>query len=68
MYIYGGEKESEFMAKHIRRFKDALKQGTFNEPINDFKVVINSHGEHNESYWSDQFQNAVKWLFFNKKQ
>ena len=68
MYIYGGEKESEFMSKHIRRFKEALGQGTFHESINEFKVVINSHGEHKEAFWSDQFQGAVKWLFFNKNQ
>lgn len=66
MFIYGGDKESEYMTKHIHRFKDALGQGNFHEDINEFKVVINPNGEHNESYWSDQFQDAIEWLFFNK--
>lgn len=65
MFIYGGAKESIYMSKHIHRFKDAIGYGNFHEDINDFNVIINEEGEHNEQHWSEMFPNAVKWLFFN---
>ena len=66
MYIYGGDRESEYMSRHIHRFKDAVKDGDYNDSLVQYKVVINPHGEHNESYWSEVFPKAVKWLFFSK--
>jgi predicted alpha/beta superfamily hydrolase len=68
MFIYGGDKESAFMTKHIHRFQEALGQGNFQEEMNKFKVVINPEGEHTEAYWSNQFQDAIEWLFFTKQE
>ena len=64
MFIYGGDKESEYMTSHIHEFKKALGHGHFHEEMNKFKVVINPEGEHNESYWSKVFPQAIKWLYF----
>ena len=63
MYIYGGDRESEYMSRHIHRFKDAVKQGEYDESLVQYNVVINPEGEHNEAYWSEVFSDAVKWLF-----
>ena len=63
MFIYGGDRESEYMSRHIHRFQDAVKQGEYDESIVKYKVVINPEGEHNEGYWSEVFPDAVKWLF-----
>lgn len=67
MYIYGGEKESEYMSKHIRQFKQALTDHKFSPHMNRFKLDINPEGEHNEYYWSQVFPQALTWLFFNEK-
>ncbi len=64
IFIYGGAKESETMTSHIQRFRDSLGQGQHREDLNTYKIVINPEGEHNESYWSQIFPDAVKWLFF----
>ena len=32
------------------------------------KVSINSEGEHNEFYWSQEFPRAMEWLFFDSKE
>ena len=31
------------------------------------KVSINSEGEHNEFYWSQEFPRAMEWLFSTAK-
>lgn len=64
MYIYGGDEESEFMTRHIHRFKDAVSSGDYNNSLIQYKVKINPVGQHNESYWSEVFPNAIRWLFF----
>ena len=45
MYIYGGDRESEYMSRHIHRFKDAVKQGEYDESLVQYNVVINPDGE-----------------------
>ncbi|NNF36484.1 MAG: alpha/beta hydrolase [Saprospiraceae bacterium] len=67
MYIYGGDQESEYMSRHIHRFKDAVKDGDYNNSLVKYKVVINPEGQHNEAYWSQVFPKAVKWLFFKNQ-
>ena len=67
MYIYGGEKESEYMSKHIRQFKKALTEHKFAPDMNTFLLDINPDGQHNEAYWSEVFPTALQWLFFHKK-
>jgi predicted alpha/beta superfamily hydrolase len=67
MYIYGGEKESPYMKRHIHRFEDAVKAGENRGVSNEFKIVINPDGEHNERFWSEQFPQAIKWLYHPSK-
>ncbi len=63
MYIYGGDKESEYMTKHIHRFKEAVSKGYFDKSLTQFKVSINPAGEHSEYFWSKAFPKAAKWLY-----
>jgi len=65
MYIYGGERESETMTRHIKKFKDSLGQGAHGENLITYKVVLNPEGEHTEHFWSREFQDAVQWLFYD---
>lgn len=64
MYIYGGEKESEFMKQHIYKFKEAVKKGECMGISNSFNIEINPIGMHREHDWGKIFPKAVKWLFF----
>jgi predicted alpha/beta superfamily hydrolase len=65
VFLYGGEKESEYMSKHIHQFRDAIKQHPKKELYNQWKIVINPEGHHTESDWRKAFPQAIKWLFFN---
>lgn len=65
LYIYGGERESKYMSRHIHRFYDAVKKGEQFGKANKFNIVINDEGEHSEYYWGQAFTPAVEWLFFN---
>lgn len=64
IFLYGGEKESEYMSKHIHRFREAVKSARKKGTFNKWNVVINPDGRHTESDWSDIFPEAVRWLFF----
>ncbi len=64
LYIYGGEKESKYMSRHIHRFYDAVKRGERFGRSNTFKIIINEDGEHNERHWGEAFTPAVEWLYF----
>ena len=67
IYLYCGEKESEYMTKHIRRFRDAIKAQKEQPLYNEWKIEINPTGRHTESAWSKVFSEAVKWLYFTNK-
>ncbi len=67
IFLYGGEKESEYMSRHIHQFKKAVQLQRKMGLYNDWKIVINPDGRHTESDWSDVFPDAIKWLYFNKK-
>lgn len=66
IYLYGGEQESEYMSRHIHKFRDAVLQENENGLYNQYKVVINPNGHHTESDWRDAFPDAVEWLYFKK--
>jgi len=67
IYLYGGEQESEYMSKHIHKFRDAIQYQSQDELYNQWKVVINPDGHHTESDWRDEFPSAIEWLYFNQK-
>jgi len=64
IYLYAGENESRFMTQHIHRFRQAVKSSAFENPLTKFNIIISPEGEHNEWYWGENFEQAVKWLFF----
>ncbi len=67
IFIYGGDKESEQMSKHIHRFADAVKDKRYHGVSNDWKIEINPKGHHTERDWGIAFPNAIKWLFFTNE-
>lgn len=67
IFLYGGEKESEYMTRHIHRFRDAVNSEKDKGLYNKWKIVINPKGRHTESDWGQVFPRAVKWLYFPNK-
>ena len=67
IYLYAGDQESKYMTQHVRRFKRAVSTHLFDQALTNFKIVINPDGQHHESYWGAAFEDAVKWLFFEKQ-
>ena len=69
VYLYGGEKEGSKMVERIHLFEDALMNWEKTQSLDfETKVSINSEGEHNEFYWSQEFPRAMEWLFFDSKE
>lgn len=66
VYLYGGQKEGEEMVKRVHAFEKTLKLWE-KQKLFDFKIrtVINDEGEHQEFYWSQEFPQAVEWLYFD---
>lgn len=67
IYIYAGDRESRYMSEHIHRFKDAVKAHPYENPLVRFQLQINPNGEHQESFWGEEFPRAIDWLFFENK-
>ena len=65
IYLYGGEKESEYMTRHIHQFRDAINNQKKMGLYNKWKIEINPNGRHTESDWSDIFPQAIEWLYFS---
>lgn len=66
IFVYGGELESEYMAKHIKKFQNAVDMNGYPGAKNEWKVVINPKGHHTERDWNTIFPQAVQWLYFPK--
>lgn len=64
IYLYAGAEESENMVDHVQKFRERIVQSEFVKSKMEINVSINKNGEHNESYWSDEFPKAIEWLFF----
>ncbi len=66
VYLYGGMKESKDMLKRVASFEKTLELWEKQEYF-DFKVrtVINEDGLHQEFFWSQEFPQAVEWLFYD---
>ena len=57
------------MVKEFIFFEDALMNWEKTQSLDfETKVSINSEGEHNEFYWSQEFPRAMEWLFFDSKE
>jgi len=67
IYLYAGGDESETMIEHVRKFRKRMIKSEFVRDKMKIKLSINDEGQHNETYWSDEFPKAIEWLFFNTK-
>lgn len=67
IYLYAGGEESATMVEHVRKFRKQMIKTEFVSDKMKIKLSINDDGQHNETYWSDEFPKAIEWLFFNAK-
>lgn len=62
IYLLVGERESDgYMAKMARKMYEKFSQSGYSAEQIRFKV--NPEGEHAESFWAGEFEEAFKWLF-----
>lgn len=66
VYLYGGKKEGPEMVTRVRAFEKSMELWE-RQKLFDFKVrtVINEDGEHQEFFWSQEFPQAIEWLYFD---
>ena len=67
IYLYAGGDESETMIEHVEIFKNKILKKEFVNDGMKINLSVNKLGQHNETYWSDEFPKAIEWLFFNTK-
>ncbi|WP_366183428.1 alpha/beta hydrolase-fold protein [Flavobacterium ovatum] len=67
IYLYAGVEESDNMVEHVKKFKERLLHSEFVKNKMKINLSINKLGEHNATYWSDEFPKAIEWLFFSIK-
>ena len=61
LYYLAGAKEGNDMVEPMNEIVSIMKQKGFPEDNINSKVVPN--GTHGESFWKDEFQGAISWLF-----
>lgn len=62
IFFLAGDKESETMVSDLKKMETLLDRSRC-YCLNLNKVVIIENGEHNEKFWKENFEKAVKWLF-----
>ncbi len=67
IYLYAGGEESNNTLEHVKNFKERVINSQFVKDKMKINLSINKLGQHNETYWSDEFPKAIEWLFFDKK-
>jgi predicted alpha/beta superfamily hydrolase len=67
IYLYAGGEETDDMVEHVKKFKERLIHSEFVKNKIKINLSINKSGEHNPTYWSDEFPKAIEWLFFSTK-
>ncbi len=60
-YLYAGNKESPTMVSDTRKMADILQK----KERYVLRTVINPLGQHNETYWRQEFAGFYKWLMGN---
>ena len=68
IYLFGGTKESRYMAAGLNHLRDAFRRRwtLLNSNI-DVCVSILPDGRHQEVYWGREFPRAFEWLFYPDK-
>jgi predicted alpha/beta superfamily hydrolase len=69
IYVFGGTKESRYMAANLKRLSDALQtRWAF---FSSGRVLVNlsilPDGRHQEIFWGREFPRAFEWLFYSEK-
>jgi len=61
MYLLVGGKEGGTMVSDMFKAEKMLKDNGFNE--RNLTSKLNKEAEHNEAFWSSEFETVVKWLY-----
>lgn len=62
-YLYSGSKEATNAVPNLQKMSDILqKKQRF-----IIRTVINPLGQHNETYWKQEFRDFYKWMSSNLK-
>ncbi|MFT7335184.1 MAG: putative alpha/beta superfamily hydrolase [Porticoccaceae bacterium] len=67
IYLYAGGDESETMIEDVKSLKNRMLSSEFVKDKMKINLSINKLGKHKETYWGDEFPEAIEWLFFNNK-
>jgi len=62
-YIYSGEKESKSMVPQVEKFARIIEKRRRRRANVNVTISLNPEREHNEWYWSNEFANAIEWLY-----
>ncbi len=57
-YLYAGSKENASLVNDLQKMSDILQK----RPNYSIRKVINPLGQHNETYWRQEFAEFYKWL------
>lgn len=61
LYLYAGGRESIQHLPNIKKLEMVMRT----KPYFEFNLSVDMEGQHQEYYWSREFPEAVKWLYFN---
>ena len=60
-YISVGEQEGNKTVRNVEKVNKLLKEKGYSE--NELIANIDPEGKHSETFWSSEFEKAVKWIF-----
>ena len=60
-YFYAGEKEDISMVANMQKVASILQK----KPQFVIRTVVNPLGQHNETYWRQEFADFYKWMSNN---
>ena len=63
MYFMAGDQESANMVNDMNTIVEVMLNAGFPKTNIKSKIVVG--GEHNESLWKNEFQNAITWLYLS---
>ena len=65
IYLYAGGKESKNHLRNVKKLCSVLIGKIHDAFYFDLEISVNEEGEHAESFWREEFPQAITWLFFN---
>ncbi|MCS6833724.1 MAG: alpha/beta hydrolase-fold protein, partial [Flammeovirgaceae bacterium] len=63
IYLLAGEKEGKTMVEQTKQMYNVLLEAGF--PSHELRLAIRPHGEHNEIFWRNEFEEAYHWLMYD---